>query len=89
MRKRRWSEKLAQALALPVDVVAAAPLVELKGDLQLRVENHRGILAYDPKEIHIGGGRLTIRVRGEGMELKTMRRGELLIEGQILAVELE
>lgn len=89
MKRRGVLERLSGVLALPAEAVAGTMLVELKGDMQLRVENHRGILAYDPGEIHVGGGRLTLRVRGEGMELKTMRRGELLITGRIFGIELE
>ena len=87
-RRPGAAERVAQALSLPADAVAGLPLLELTGDRQLRVERHRGILAYDPREIHIGGGKVTIRVRGVGMELKVMNRQELLITGQIFAVEL-
>lgn len=89
VRRRSAAERVAQMFSLPADVVAGMPLIELVGDHRLRVERHRGILAYDPREIHIGGGRLTIRVKGLDMELKVMNRGELLIEGQVLSVELE
>lgn len=89
VRRRGFTEKLAQVFDLPADAVAGLPLIELIGDKQLRVENHRGILAYDPREIHIGGGKVALRVRGLGLELKVMNAGELLITGQIFAVELE
>lgn len=90
-KKRRPTirERTAWAMGLPADAVAGVPLVELCGDHQLRVENHRGILAYGPEEIHIGGGKMAIRVRGMKLELKVMNNAELLITGQILAVELE
>lgn len=88
-RRRGFAEKLAQVLDLPADAVAGLPLIELCGDRQLRVENHRGILAYDPREIHIGGGKLAIRVKGLELELKVMNAGELLITGQIFSVSLE
>ena len=87
-RRRSPAEKVAQVFSLPADVIAGLPLLELTGDRQLRVEGHRGILAYDPREIHIGGGKLTIRVRGLDLELKVMNRLELLITGQIFGVEL-
>lgn len=89
MRRRGFVEKLAQVFDLPADAAAGLPLIELTGDKRLRVENHRGILAYDPREIHIGGGKVAIRVKGLELELKVMNAGELLITGQILAVELE
>lgn len=88
-RRRGAAEAIAQAFALPADAVAGLPLVILTGDRQLRVERHRGILAYGPEEIHIGGGKMGILVRGQGLELKGMNRAELLITGQIFAVELE
>lgn len=88
-RKASLGEKIGKAFSLPMEVVGALPLLELKGDCQLRVENHRGILAYDPREIHIAGGKVSYRVTGEGLELKTMSRGELVILGQIKAVETE
>lgn len=88
-RRRGFTEKLAQVFDLPADAVAGLPLIELCGDKQLRVENHRGILAYDPREIHIGGGKVAIRVKGLELELKVMNAGELLITGQIFSVSLE
>ena len=64
-KQRRESvlEKTAQALDLPAAGVAGLPHLSMIGDRELRVENHRGILAYGTEEIHIGGGRLVIRVR--------------------------
>lgn len=88
-RRRTLREKAALLFSLPVDAVAGVPLVELRGDGQLRVENHRGILAYAPTEIHISGGKMALRVRGAGLELRVMNARELLITGHILSVELE
>lgn len=89
VRRRSAAEKMAQVFSLPADAVAGMPRIELVGDGQLRVERHRGILAYDPTDVHIGAGRLTLRVRGLGLELRAMDRQELLITGRILSVELE
>ncbi|MDD5938706.1 MAG: YabP/YqfC family sporulation protein [Clostridiales bacterium] len=80
--------RTAQALDLPGDVVGL-PKVEVTGRHELRMENHRGILAYGTEEILISGGRVIYRVRGTELELKAMTAGELLITGTILAVELE
>ncbi len=88
-RRRTMREKVAEFFSLPADAVAGVPLVELRGDGQLRVENHRGILAYSPTEIHIGGGKIAVRARGSGLELRVMNAEELLITGHIVSVELE
>ena len=86
-RKQSILEKTAQALDLPPDV-AGLPRIELLGDRELRVEYHKGILAYGTEEIHISGGKLVIRVLGSGLELRSMTASELLVTGQIRAVEL-
>ena len=82
-------EKTAEVFDLPADALAGLPRVELTGDRELRMENHRGILSYGTEEIHISGGRLVVKVRGEGLELKSMNARELLLTGAIRAVELE
>lgn len=87
-RKEGVLEKTAELLDLPADGVAGLPHLSLIGDRELRVENHQGILAYGTEEIHVGGGRLVIRVRGTALRLRAMNAAELLITGQIFAVEL-
>ena len=72
---------------LPADAVAGAARVEIIGDGELRMAPHRGILAYGTEEIHISGGKLVVLVRGKGLELRAMTPEELLITGEIRAVE--
>jgi sporulation protein YqfC len=88
-RREGLLERTAALFDLPADVVAGLPRIELTGDSQLRMENHRGILAYGTEEIRISGGKLIVRVVGEALELKAMNPSELLISGRLRAVELE
>jgi len=87
-KKEGLLERTAEVFDLPGDVVAGLPRVEITGNRELRMENHRGILAYGSQEIHISGGKLILKVRGEGLELKSMNAGELLIGGTIFGVDL-
>ena len=87
-RRESLLEKTAEAFGLPGDVVAGLPRVELLGDRQLRMENHRGILAYGEEEIHVSGGKLIVKVRGRGLALRAMNASELLITGEIAGVDL-
>ena len=88
-KKESVLERTAQVFDLPGDLVAGLPRMELVGDRELRMENHRGILAYGSEEIHISGGKLILKVRGEGLELRSMNAGEVLINGQQRAVEMD
>lgn len=81
-------ERTAQIFDIPGQVVGL-PRVELTGSHELRMENHRGILAYGREEIVVSGGKLLIHIRGSELELRAMTAGELLITGTVLSVELE
>lgn len=87
-RKESLLEKTAQTFDLPADAVAGLPRIELTGDRELRMENHKGILTYGKEEIHVSGGKIVVRITGEDLELKAMNASELLITGKIAAVEL-
>ncbi|WP_294473628.1 YabP/YqfC family sporulation protein [uncultured Intestinimonas sp.] len=87
-RREGLLERTAEVFDLPGDVVAGLPRVELLGDRQLRMENHKGILAYGSEEIHISGGKLIVKVRGANLTLRAMNASELLITGDIIGVDL-
>ena len=92
MEKRREQGgvlgSVAELFDLPADVVAGLPRLELVGDGELRVENHKGILAYGDQEIQVSGGVFLIQIRGSGLELRAMTGLELLITGRIDSIQL-
>ena len=87
-RREGLLEKTAQALDLPADVLAGLPRVELIGDREVRMENHRGILSYAEEEIHVSAGGFVIKIVGEALKLRAMTGLELLVTGRIRGVEL-
>lgn len=87
-KKEGLLERTAEAFDLPGDVIAGLPRIELTGNRELRMENHKGILAYGTQEIHVSGGKLIVKIRGDELELRAMNASELRITGTILGVEL-
>ena len=87
-REKRVLSGAAELFDLPADLVAGLIHLEVLGNQQLYMENHRGILAYGTQEIHISGGVFSVKVCGEGLELRTMNALELLITGQILQISI-
>ena len=81
-------ERTAQALDLPADVVAGLSRLELIGDNELRIEQHKGILVYSREEIHVSVGRFIIKVTGNQLDLRAMTGLDLLITGQIESIHL-
>ena len=87
-RRAGLLERTAELFDLPADALASLPRLELVGDKELRMENHRGILAYGSEEIHVSGGEFVVKILGEGLELRAMTGLELLITGRIHHIQL-
>ena len=73
---------------MPADVIGSLPHIELIGDCQLLLSSHQGILSYSTEAIDINGGKLIVRLSGEGLELTAMNGSELRVKGRITKVEL-
>lgn len=87
-RRIRFLERAAETFDLPADAVAGVPRLELVGDGELRVEDHKGILSYSREEIHVSGGVFLIKITGQELELRAMTGLELLITGKISQITL-
>lgn len=81
-------EKAAQIFDLPADVIAGVPKLELTGDSEFRMENHRGILSCGEEEIHLSGGIYLVKVSGQELEVRSMTGLEVLVTGKISKIEL-
>lgn len=86
-RREGLLEKTAELFDLPADALAGLPKVELVGDRELRIENHRGILAYGTEEIHVSGGAFVIQTPARA-GAAAMTGLELLITGRIAGIQL-
>lgn len=87
-RQPGFLERTAELLDLPADGLAGVARVELIGDRELRIENHKGILAYGNEEIHVSAGAFVIKISGHDLELRAMTGLELCVTGRIGQIQL-
>ena len=91
MQRRKISQvgqEAVERLDLPPEVAAGVPQVELYGDRQLYMAGHRRVIAYSTEEVAVSGGSLTVRIKGENLQLAAMTDSELRLTGHIEQVEL-
>lgn len=86
-REKKLIGEAAELFDLPVDLLAGMPHVEVMGNRQFYMENHRGILSYSNEEIAVGAEGMILRVFGKGLELMSMSGEALRIRGEISRVE--
>ena len=86
-REKNIFSDTAELFDLPMDLLTGLPHVELMGNRQFYMENHRGILSYSEDEIAVSAEGLIVRIFGKKLELISMSADALRIRGAIERVE--
>ena len=73
---------------LPGEILPGQSLVELTGDRQIFIENHRGVIAYTREHMGIRLSFGELHICGQCLELARMNREHLVITGVIQSLEL-
>ena len=80
-------ERAAEMLDLPADAVAGVSSVEIIGNREMLVENHRGIVEYTDTEIKINTDKAILRIMGSGLAVTSMNASQLKLTGVIDTVQ--
>lgn len=83
---QKLKEAVATLFELPRDAILDLPRLTLIGNLQLTVENHRGLVEYTPQRIRIATQGDGLEVTGQGLRIGSVYREELIISGRIETV---
>ena len=86
--RRLWERVKAAALKQP-EPLPGVPLVEIAGANRVLIEQHKGVLLYEPKRICVRTGTGEIDICGENLMLTQMSGSQVVITGKISAVELQ
>ena len=82
------SQQAMDRLDLPGELAVGVGRMELVGDRQFYMEQHRGVLRYSTEVIDIAAADMTVRITGRELQLLAMTDRELRISGTITAIEL-
>lgn len=75
--------QIVESLELPKDILLGLPLLSLTGNLELAVENHRGLLVYNSNEISIRTKSMRINMTGKNLSVYEYGKDLLVIRGRI------
>lgn len=84
-----WKNKLADASGLPKDVVLKAPIVTITGQMEVTVENYRGILEYTDQMVRIQTKIGRIKIIGKRLLIPYYTEDEMKITGYIIEIEYQ
>ena len=79
---------MTDILELPSDIMMSLPKIEIIGNMEATIENHRGLLEYTTEQISIRGNKgITLILRGRKLRLKRLCKEEITIQGFLLDIE--
>ncbi len=81
-----WNQFASKMLDFPPDVIGELPRITMMGNLQMYMENHRGIIRFTDQllVLRIAAGRLEIT--GEQLIIKAISKDEVYVTGKIIKV---
>jgi sporulation protein YqfC len=84
--KKRVKRQMSDMLEIPSDIILDLPKVVMFGDIQLFIENHRGIIEYSQENVRVNVGDYEVAVTGEDLLLRNILPDEICLEGRIKGV---
>lgn len=86
-KKQEIKKSLAEVLELPKDIMLDIPKITMVGNLQIYIENHKGIIEYTNQRIRVNTKSGVLRIIGKNLLLKNIVVEEIVIVGEIQQVE--
>lgn len=81
-------EDVSDVFELPKEITLNLPKVVLIGDLQVRVENHKGIIEYHSSKIRVNTKIGILVIRGDNLFIRNIIKEEVVIEGKVTSISL-
>lgn len=86
-RLNRMKANISDALEIPKDILLDLPKITFTGNLQVNIENHKGIIEYSNDNVRIKMKDGVIKVSGIDLAIKTIISEEIIISGKIASID--
>ena len=80
-------KNVSKLTKLPVGYAAGMPKIEISGFDLIRIEEHRGLMEYGGDLITVRGMGASIRIKGANLQLEMMNETEIIVRGDLFAIE--
>ncbi|GIP35832.1 sporulation protein YqfC [Paenibacillus sp. J2TS4] len=81
--KKKLNMVTAKLLEVPQDVILDLPRLTMIGNMQLYIENHRGVLHFSSQLLKLAFGKGELEVHGKDLVMRGIQTEEVFIEGTI------
>ncbi|MGI6678313.1 MAG: sporulation protein YqfC [Dehalobacterium sp.] len=85
----KFKSAFVNVLEIPTDIALNLPRIIMLGNLQLNIENHKGIVEYGENKIRIAVTRGYLEIMGRNLVLRNVQLDEIMINGEIDRLEIK
>ena len=87
MEKKTFINRMADAANMPKDVVLGVPIITMTGQMEVSVENYRGILEYTDFLVRVQTKIGQIKIVGKSLQIEYYTNDEMKVSGHIDLIE--
>ncbi|MCX7883892.1 MAG: sporulation protein YqfC [Caloramator sp.] len=82
-----FKSRLSESLDIPKDVTFGVPNIKMMGNIEITIENHKGIVEYSQNILRINSVCGIIKVSGKNLEIKEINQEYITINGIFDSIE--
>ncbi len=87
MKQHSLKNKLSDLSELPKDVMLGVPMLTMMGQMELNIENYRGIIEYTDMLVRVNTKDGQIKVIGNNLRVEYYTNDEMKVTGHITSIE--
>ncbi|MEG0297853.1 MAG: sporulation protein YqfC [Clostridium sp.] len=88
-RIEKGKESIIEKLDLPKDVMLDLPKIEILGDREITIENHKGIALFERNMIKINTKTNPIEIKGQEFEIVFIGASTITVKGKFNSIKYE
>ena len=88
-KKDNIKNVVSEILELPKDIMLGLPKITMIGQIEIHIENHKGIIEYSKEIIRINTSEGVLKITGKSMDIKNIITEEVVIIGEIISIEFK
>lgn len=86
-QKKGLREKFTEVFELPKELILDLPKLTIIGNRDMMIENYKGVMEYGSARIRVNTGFGIIKITGTGLLIKEITSEDIIISGEIHALE--
>lgn len=87
-KRDQLKEAFSKMLDMPNDIMLDMPKIIMIGNIQLYIENHRGIVSFSPEKVIIAVSLGKVEITGSSLVIRGIFSDEIMLEGKIDSIQI-